>query len=320
MFKKILKKFDLTHLFIVKKLVRINKKRRKKIESSNISKLLVKEYEDYYKRKPNLNNPTRFSEILLWQKLYFHKSESTIMSDKVLVKDYIKKLLGDEINFPKTYAVFDNAKQISLQNLPNKSIIKCNHNSGYIFFIHKKSNKKYEIENLKDRTHKKIRFKTMQKILNELLKINYYYQLLEWNYKEIKPRILVEEYLDTTDLRDYKFLMNYGKLIVFHVNSNKAESERINFFNEKLEPLDIWEVEPPAENIPKLPHNISKMIEISKKIANGFPFLRVDLYTINNNIYFGETTFFHWGGYLRFKHPKNFDELIGSKMTINLNH
>lgn len=133
MFKKILKKFDLTHLFIVKKLVRINKKRRKKIESSNISKLLVKEYEDYYKRKPNLNNPTRFSEILLWQKLYFHKSESTIMSDKVLVKDYIKKLLGDEINFPKTYAVFDNAKQISLQNLPNKSIIKCNHNSGYIF-------------------------------------------------------------------------------------------------------------------------------------------------------------------------------------------
>jgi len=83
MFKKILKKFDLTHLFIVKKLVRINKKRRKKIESSNISKLLVKEYEDYYKRKPNLNNPTRFSEILLWQKLYFHKSESTIMSDKL---------------------------------------------------------------------------------------------------------------------------------------------------------------------------------------------------------------------------------------------
>ena len=316
--KKWLKQFAFFQILNAKRIVAINRRRQKKILQPKEN--LIKKYEKYYNHKPDLTNPTRFSEFLLWQKLYLYKPEATLLTDKITAKEYVKKLIGTEITYPKTYATFDNAFEISLSNLPNKSVIKCNHNNGYIFYVEKKSDKDYFIKNLKDTSKKNYNFRTMQKLLNEMLKINFHYFHFEWNYKNIAPKILVEEYLEAPDLCDYKFLMNYDKLMVFYINSGRQFFERMDFFDADLKPLQISEAFPPSNNPPELPNNILKMIEIAKKISKDYPFLRVDLYTLNEKIYFGEATFFHFAGWLRFKYPENYDKWMGSKMKIKPEH
>ncbi len=314
MIRSWLKSFEIMHILNAKRHVKINKKLQRKLKDP--TKYALKQYENYYKRKPNLTNPTRFSEFMLWQKLFFYKEEATTLTDKVESKKLINEMIGTEITFPKTYAVFDNAEDIIFENLPQKCVIKCNHISGSVFLVEKLSKNKYLIKNLKYDSNKSIKFRTLQKVLNEMLKINHYYYNLEWNYKNIVPKILVEEYLDTKNLRDYKFYMNYDKLIAFHIASNRATDERNDFFDANLQPLDIWADVPPSDKVPSLPDNILQMIEIAKKIAKDYPVLRVDLYNINGKIYFSEATFYHLGGLLRFKSPKNFDELMGENMSI----
>lgn len=314
--KKRLKKIGIIQILFAKRNVRINKKRQKKIK--NPTKLLIEQYENYYKRKPNLVNPKRFSELLLWQKLYYYKPQATILSDKIAVKKYIENLIGPKISFAKTIAVFDKVEDIVLANLPQKSVIKCNHISGYIFYVERTADNKYIIRDLKDGLNNNIKFKTMKKLLNEMLKINFYYVNFEWNYKNIPPKIFVEEYLDMTNLLEFKFHMNYDQLKLFYVISNRQIDERDDYFDSNLQPMNVWADVPPSDVVPSLPNNILDMIEISKKIAKDYPMLRVDLYTLNGKIYFGEATFFPMAGLLRFKYPKNLDELMGQDITIKL--
>ena len=311
--KVFLEKFDFVEVLKVKRNIRKNRK----IATSkiDIKEKLYHEYYAYYGRAPELNPPKRYSEFLLWQKINFFDEKATLLSDKVKAKEYIKGKFGNEITAAKTLFVFDDARKIDLDKLPSRSIIKCNHNSGYVFLIDKTTSKTV-ITNLRDKTHKKFRFKTMVKLLNGLLKVNYFYYSYEWNYKDIKPVVFVEEFLDVGDLKDYKFYMNYDRLVAFHVTSDRQNDERNDFFDNELKPMHVWADVPPSDVVPQLPDNINHMIDIARRISSDFPVLRVDLYTIDGAIYFGEATFFHMAGYLDFREPANFDELMGSKMSI----
>ena len=57
------------------------------------------------------------------------------------------------------------------------------------------------------------------------------------------------------------------------------------------------------------------MLEISKKLSENVPFLRVDLYEINGKIYFSELTFYPCGGFMLFRNPKH-DLEIGKMLTL----
>lgn len=289
-------------------------KKSKKIK--NLEKHLISDYKQYYGVKPNLDNPKKYSEFLLWQKLNMKNNTAALLTDKIISKSIVTLLFGDEINYPKTLDVYKNAREIKYENLPEECVIKCNHNSGYAFHFIKNSKRGYTIKNLRDKHHTKYSLFFVKRILNKLLKINYYYKEFEWNYKDIIPRIFVEEYLAVSDLREYKFYMSMGELTCFHVVINRQTDERNNFFDERLNPLDYWADVPPTETPPPLPNNIEKMIDVAKKLSRDYPALRIDLYNIGEKIYFGEATFFHMGGHLVYKSPENFDELMGKKMRL----
>ena len=312
--KKIIKKNELYDLFAVRKINKRNLKNKKTI--TNIEDYEIKHYFNYYGVYPNLENPKKFSEFLLWQKLYFYDERATTMTDKILCKEYFKNIIGDELHFMKILGIYNSASEIDLKKLPDEFVLKCNHNSGYIFHIAKTKNDKYQIKNLRDKTYKKYSFNTMKKILDELLKINYYYNSFEWNYKDIEPKIFAEQYLDSSELREYKFFVNNGELLMFYTVSNRHIEERDDYFDANLQNMDVWADVPPSDVPPALPKNINQLIKIAKKISKGFPILRVDLYNYQGQIFFGEATFFHMGGYLEFKYPKNLDELLGENVIV----
>lgn len=293
-----------------------NRRYKRNRNEVDIEEYLINDYRSYYGTQPDLQNPKKYSEFLLWQKLNMRDDVAPLLTDKIISKGFVKFLFGEEIHFPRTLKVFKNANEIHFGDLPNECVIKCNHNSGYVFHFKKEVNNNYTIKNLRDKEHRRYSLFYVKKILNKLLKDNYYYNNFEWNYDGIAPRVFIEEYLETNDLRDYKFYMSMGELICFHVVTNRQTDERNTFFDAKLTPLKYWADVPPAETPPVLPKNIHKMIEFAKTLSRDYPAVRIDLYNINERIYFSEVTFFHMGGHLEYKEPSNFDELMGENMTL----
>ena len=313
--KKLLKRSDFINLCLVKQALRKNKQKEK--ADFDIAEFELNKYQKYYERTPDIENPKRISELMFLQKLYFYDKRAVDMTDKIKCKTSVRKFTKHKLNFAKTYRTYEDANEINLNDLPDDFVLKCNHNSGYIFYFKKNQKGKYIIINLRDPTHKKYRFKTVKKILNVLLKMNYFYNSYEWNYKDIERKIFAEEYLDNECLKEYKIYCSDGILLAFHIVSNRHISERNDFFDSDLKPLDVWADVPPSDVLPKLSSQLEKMLEIAKDISKGFPFVRIDLYDYKEKIYFGETTFFHQAGYLEFKYPDNLDEILGKNIELS---
>ena len=114
------------------------------------------------------------------------------MVDKCQVKEYVSKVIGKEYIIP-TIAVYDSFEEIDFEKLPNSFVIKCTHDSGCAVIC--KDKNKFNIEEARRK-------------INKRLKFNYYKLYREWPYKNVKRRIIIEEYLEDSvdhELRDYKF-------------------------------------------------------------------------------------------------------------------
>lgn len=139
--------------------------------------------------KLDLRNPKTFNEKLQWLKIYNRKEEYTLMVDKVEAKKYVASVIGEEYIIP-TLAVYNRAEEIDFDALPNQFVLKCTHDSGGIVIC-------------KDKT--KIDKEEAIRMLRKGLKRNYYWQNREWPYKNVKPRIIAEQYMadDGQGLSDY---------------------------------------------------------------------------------------------------------------------
>ena len=264
---------------------------------------------------PNIENPKKFSEILLWQKVKWFKSDATDFVDKIKIKHRAKEIIGKEI-CPKTIKIFTDAKSICLKNMPDKFVIKCNHNSGYVFLARKHKNK-YIFKDLKSNSKKTYNLWQVKMFFNVLMKFNHYYREFEWPYKSVKPMILAEEYLDMKDVVDYKFFMNYGKIKCFYVVFGRLGEVHSNYYDENLEYMDVWAASPPKKDGVTLPNSIKTMIKYAEKISADFPCSRIDFYDYNGRPMLGEVTFFHQAGYIEYEHPANFDEILGNMFSIS---
>jgi hypothetical protein len=139
----------------------------------------------------NFDNPKTFNEKIQWLKLYDSTPIKILLSDKYKVRDYIAKKIGKEY-LNTLYGVYDTFEDINFNILPNKFVIKCNHGSGYNIIVKDKS--KLNLKVIKEK---------LDKWMNENFALAYG---LELHYRDIKPKIIIEKYLDdgTGDLRDYK--------------------------------------------------------------------------------------------------------------------
>ena len=241
-------------------------------------------------KKLDLSNPKTFNEKLQWLKLYNRKPEYTNMVDKYEVKKYIEKIIGKKYIIP-TIGVYDKFEDIDFSKLPNEFVIKCTHDSGSSFIC--KDKKNFDI-------------KKTRKIINKKMKKNYYYLGREWPYKNVKPRIIIEKYMEDKadkELRDYKFYCFDGlvkALLIITNRQSKNEEVAFDYFDDKYNHLNLtnyWH--PNAKKIPHKPKQFEKMVELASKISKGFPHIRVDFYEANGEIYFGELTFFAMSGILK---------------------
>ena len=264
-------------------------------------------YKNIFNKNLDLDNPKTFDEKLQWLKLYNRKPEYTMTSDKYEVKKYISEKIGKEQVIP-TIGIYNKFEEIDFSKLPNKFVIKCTHDSGGNVICRDKDN--FDIESARNK-------------INKSLKRNYYYIAREWPYKNIKPRILIEEYMEDKDnkfeLNDYKIYCFNGEpgftLVCTGRFTKDATTE--TFFDKNWKVLPFTEGNHLRDTTTKEQKNFKKMLEFSRKLAKGIPHVRIDWYEVNNKLYFGEITFFTEGGFEKFQ-PDEWNYKFGDMIDLTL--
>lgn len=253
----------------------------------------------------DLENPKSFNEKLQWLKLHDCNPEYTRMVDKCEAKRYVAERIGEEYIIP-TLGVWNCFDEIDFDKLPEQFVLKCTHDSGGNVIVRDKH---------------ALDLKQARKKISKTLARNYYWAGREWPYKDVKPRVLAEKYMQNEnerDLTDYKFYCFNGepRFLYISVGLEDHATARISFLT-----CD-WQFAPYArsdyrgfETLPPKPQNYEKMLEIASVLSAGIPFLRVDLYEINGKVYFSELTFSPCGGFMPFKNPEH-DLEIGSMLDI----
>lgn len=254
--------------------------------------------------KLNLKNPNTFNEKLQWLKLYNRKPIYTIMVDKVKAKEYVASIIGNEYIIP-TLGVWDKPEDINYDNLPNQFVLKCNHNSGTGMYI------------CKDKS--KLDVEAVNEGLRKGLKENYYLTGREWPYKNVKKRILAETFLsDGNDsINDYKLMCFNGKVRCCFVCSerNSDSGLKVTFFDNNWNKLPFMRKYPTSTcEIPK-PKKYDEMIVLAEKLSANIPFVRVDFYEVNEQIFFGELTFYPGSGMEWFE-PFEWDKTLGEWLEL----
>ena len=256
-----------------------------------------------FKRHLNLKNPQTYNEKLQWLKLYNRRPEYTTIVDKYEVKKFISNIIGEQYIIP-TLGVWDSVEDIDFDALPNQFVLKCTHDSGGLVVCKDKSS--LDISETKN-------------ILNKALKTSFYYIGREWPYKNVKPRIIAEKYMEDTltgELRDYKFFCFDGVVKSFRVDTERGTGNvKMDYFDRNGKHMPFERGHKNADVMPKVPQNINEMMDIAEKLSKGFCHLRVDLYNANGEIYFGELTFFSANGMVPFN-PKEWDYKFGEWITL----
>lgn len=254
----------------------------------------------------NLIYPQTFNEKLQWLKIYDHNPLYTQLVDKYEVRKFIKEKIGEEYLVP-LYGVWDKFDDIDFESLPNQFVLKCNHDSGTVAICRDKNN--FDI-------------KKMKIFFDKALKKNFYYSSREWPYKNIKPRIICEELLvDETqeDLIDYKILCFNGipKCLFLCLERRSKTGLKVDFYDLDWNPLPFERHYPRSGQIIPRPECLDEMLELSRILSRDIPFVRVDFYIVNNQIKFGELTFYPGSGLEEFT-PESYDYLLGSWIDLSL--
>lgn len=255
-------------------------------------------------KKLNLANPQTYNEKIQWLKLYDQRPEYTMMVDKAEVKKYVAHMIGEEHIIP-TLGVWDRFEDIKFNELPNQFVLKCTHDSGGLVICKDKS---------------KLNIKNAKKKINRCLKHNYYYGLREWPYKNVKPRIIAEKYMEdrvTHDLRDYKFFAFDGVVQALFIATERYSGgePKFDFFDADFKHLPFTNGHPNADVTPKIPKCFDEMKKYASQLSKGIPQLRVDFYEINGQVYFGELTFSHFSGLVPFI-PEKWDYTFGEWIKL----
>lgn len=253
----------------------------------------------------NLKHPQTYNEKLQWLKLYDRRKIYTKMVDKYEAKEYVAAIIGEKYIVPN-YGVWDSFDEIDFSILPDKFVLKTTHDSGGVVICTDKNTLDIEA--------------ARSKLVFSLNK-NYYYQGREWPYKSVKHRIIAEKYIEQTgsdDLRDYKFFCFNGVAKIVLVCSERFSKEGLkeDFFGRNWEHLKLKRKA--HNNSPQKierPHQFDEMLLLAEKLSKGIPFLRVDFYEINGNVYFGELTFYPASGFEGFE-PEEWDYKMGEWINL----
>ena len=264
--------------------------------------LKVKKHAGYW---PNLRNPKTFNEKLQWLKMYDRKPEYMAMVDKYEAKKYVADRIGQAHIIPN-YGVWDSFDQIDFDSLPNQFVLKCTHDSGGLVVCRDKA--KLDLVAAKEK-------------ITAALNNNYYWQAREWAYKGLKPRIIAEQYMEDENnpqLMDYKFYCFDGEPKFLYLSKGLEDHATASISFVDLDFKEMYfsrsDYKRFAE-IPPKPEKFEQMLQFARTLSKGIPFLRVDLYQVNGQVYFSELTFVPGGGWMPFA-PRSADAEVGKLLKL----
>ena len=273
-------------------------------------KFLQKEFPIIMGYPLDLQSPKTFNEKIQWLKLYDRKPIYTELVDKYEVRKHIEQWCGEDCLIPLVGGPWDRFEEIDFDKLPDRFVLKCTHNSGGIFICTDKS--RLDVEAAKAK-------------INAGMKENFYWAHREWAYKDVKPRIIAEAYMDdenaTAGLTDYKFFCYGATPKLVHVSDGMSDHSQcgISYFDLEGNRLPFGRSNyPPVADDFQLPSNLAQMTEVAAQIAKQVDraFVRVDLYSICGKIYFSEITLFPSAGLLHFA-PAEWDRKLGDWMDLS---
>lgn len=262
-------------------------------------------------------NPKTFSEKIQWLKIYNRKPEYTMMVDKYAVKQYVADSIGEKYIIP-TLGVWENFDDIDFSTLPRQFVLKTTHGGGgggVVICRDKSSFDKVQAKNFIKRS----------------MKGDIYKSLREWPYKKVPKRIIAEKFMTSekdsmsADLSDYKFFCFNGEPKYCQVIRDRHSKETIDFYDKNWNHQEFVGLNPVSRDdftfvahngvTPVVcPKNLEEMMGICRILAKGISFLRVDLYVIDEKIYFGELTFYPASGFGAFS-PKDWNSRFGELIT-----
>jgi hypothetical protein len=158
-----------------------------------------------------------------------------------------------------------------------------------------------------------------RKKIEAALKLNLYYIGREWPYKDVKPRIIAEKYMEDHidgELRDYKFFCFDGKVMAMFIASGRENgTTTIDYYDSEFNHLDLQRKYPNASTPQRKPETFAEMVALAQKLSVGIPHVRVDFYEVDGKVYFGELTFYTSSGFVPFK-PSKWDEAFGEWIKL----
>lgn len=258
-----------------------------------------------FNRKIDWSQPKSFNEKLNWLKVNDRNPLFTILADKYKVKQFVSKVIGDEYVVPNL-GVWDTFSDINFSLLPNQFVLKATHDSSGALIIKDKNN---------------LDFKFINKKYSGLLKKNFYWGGREWPYKNITPQIIADMFLDDNtagkreiSLRDYKFWCFNGVPKYMYCTVKDTDIYE-NFYDVNFNSVNINHGSPRSKSEFTKPRNYEKMWELAGKlaVASEAKFVRVDFFNVDGRIYFGEFTFYDWGGlrpFLSYQQDRDLGDLI----------
>lgn len=253
---------------------------------------------------PNLKNPKYVQEKYQWLKLNDRNPIYTNLVDKYAVKNFVSEKIGKKYVIP-TIGIWDNPDEINWESLPNEFVLKTTNGGGGGGVIICRNKKKLDIKEAKQ-------------IISKSFNTNIFKKTKEWPYKNLRPKVLAESLITNIEkpwetLNDYKLYCFNGEIkFILVVQDRYGNQKSFDYFDKNWEHLPFCDIgEKNAEQpIPK-PSNLQEMIRIAEILSKGIPHVRVDLFDVNDQILFGEMTFFDASGFAQYK-PSEWNEIIGS--------
>lgn len=252
---------------------------------------------------PNIDNPKTFSEKVLWLKLYYEDPRITICGDKYKAKAYIDNILGPGHTVP-IIKKYDSVCDIDLDELPERFVLKVNWCTGYNIIVTDKN--RIDLEEVKAKLDMwRLPWKSS------------YYGSFNWGYKNMSPIVFAEEYLNIADnSTEYKFFCFNGKVNFVLVELDYfGKSPMRGYYDREWNELPFQLEKIKKTSNVKKPDTYEKMVELAEKLAEPFPYVRIDFYDIEGKLYVGEMTFYSGGGFTKVI-PQNWDNILGEQLDI----
>jgi hypothetical protein len=250
---------------------------------------------------PNLKNPKNFSEKTLWRRFHERDIDFVKYVDKYEVRKHIEKTIGSKYLVP-LIGVYEDVEQIDFNSLPNRFIFKTTHGSGGNIICYDKKTFRWDKEKIK---------------LQKYLKLNYYKTSREISYKNIKPRVVCEDFIDE-NIIDFKFYCYYGNPKFISVHLNRFSNHKRSFYDINWKHIKnaVSSINNATYSINK-PENFDEMVSLSKNLSQNFKFVRVDFFQYKEKLYFSELTFFPASGVTKIE-PKEFSFELAKHLILDI--